>query len=291
MRAIGSPAFKEHVADATQAFFVDGRSRKDDCVIILSNPQFPKMVDHAAIKAEEARSLLGPRLGRAVCAPLITGKWGDRSYAVYPRLHGFSKNKYLKRAQIMSSERKIFDWLASVHKHTLSECDSRETHDRDFLLPLQKLSHDDSLSSHVRKCAATLENELLRGKTRALKCLQHGDFWFGNVLFHRGPVDLLSPIYKEFQVIDWGGSRHSGYPGMDALRFAMSAFGQGPVASRKVRSFARSIDLTDIDLSFSCFCALGSLSANLNEFPKNRFNDLASGICFFLMENNFLECE
>ena len=289
IRAIGSPAFKGRVADATQAFFVDGTSRDDDCVLILSNPQFPEMVDQAVTKAQDARSLLGPRLGGIVCTPIITGRWGGQSYAVYHRLEGFSTNKYLRRLQIISSERKIFEWLASVYQHTRSECVPGEEQDRDFLVPLRTLSSDEGLNSRVRECAATLEDELLRGKARALKCLQHGDFWFGNVLFYRGPVGVLSPAHKGFQVIDWAGSRLVGYPGIDALRFATSAFGQGAIASKKVKSFARSIDVRDVEFSLSCFCALGWLASNLNEFPKNRFNELASSIAGFLVGHGFLK--
>ncbi len=56
IRAIGSPAFKGRVADATQAFFVDGTSRDDDCVLILSNPQFPEMVVLDAEVSNSTRS-------------------------------------------------------------------------------------------------------------------------------------------------------------------------------------------------------------------------------------------
>lgn len=142
IRAIGSPAFKGSVADTTQAFFVDGRSREDNCVLILSNPQFPETVAQAVTKARDARSLLGPRLGGAVCTPIITGRWDDQSYAVYHCLEGFSTNKHLRRLQIISSERKVFEWLASAYQHTKSECVPGEEQDRNFLVPLRTLSSD-----------------------------------------------------------------------------------------------------------------------------------------------------
>jgi hypothetical protein len=289
VRPIGRPSFKGGVADATQAFFVDGASRRDDCVLILSNPQFPEMVDQAVTKAKDARVRLGPQLGEVVCTPLVNGRWEGRSYAVYSRLEGFSSNRYLRRLQVVSSERGIFDWLVNVFHHTREECAEREDRHQNFLKPLQTLSGDEDLSSLVRASTATLEGEVSHGRARAFKCLQHGDFWHGNVLFSRGPIAALSPIQKNFHVIDWAGSRLSGYPGIDALRFAISAFGQGSFASKKVRNFVRLVDLSDVEFSLSCFCALGWLASNLNEFPKDRFNKMASGIADFLVEHDFIK--
>lgn len=291
IRPLGSPSFKARVVDATQAFVVDGASRKDDCVLILSNPQFPEMVDQAVTKARDAQVQLGPQLGPVVCTPLITGRWGRQSYAVYSRLEGFSANKYLRRLQIISSEKRVFDWLANVFHYTSKECIQEEDKYQYFLKPLQTLSFDETLSGVVRDSATALECELAHGKARTFKCLQHGDFWFGNVLFSRGPVGVLSPVHRDFQVIDWGGSRLNGYPGIDALRFAISAFGQGTTASRKARIFVQSVGLSNVEFSLSCFGALGWLASNLNEFPKERFNKMASSIAIFLIEHQFLKHE
>ena len=288
IRPIGSLASKERVADATQVLLVDGKSKEDDCVLILSNPRFPDAVDQAVIKALDAQSSLGIPLGRAVCTPLLTGRWNGQSYAVYQRLEGFSKNKYFRRFQVLSSGPKILDWLSGVFQKTRIECFVGEERDRDFLMPLRALSCDESLDDLVRKSAASLEGQVCRGENRTFKCLEHGDFWHDNVMFFRAPFAALSPAYKDFQIIDWGGSRLNGYPGIDVLRFSTSAFGQGAAASKRIRLFCESVGMSRVEFSLSCFCALGWLASNLNQFPKNKFNDLASGLASFLQRHEFL---
>ncbi|MDP1702501.1 MAG: hypothetical protein Q8L53_16290 [Aestuariivirga sp.] len=290
-RPIESPSFKERVADATKAFLVDGTSRENGYVLIVSNPRFPDFVNQAVSRAFDAQSVLGSSLGRAVCTPLLTGAWGGQSYAVYKRLDGYSRNKYLRRIQILSSSERIFAWLSGVFDRTKTEYKGAMDQERDFFNPLRILSADKSLDDIVQKAAFALESRISRGEARTFSCLQHGDFWFGNILFYRSAASSLSPIRQKFQVIDWGGSRLNGYPGIDALRFSLSAFGQGRVASERFCSYCDIIGLSKVELSLSCVCSLGWLEANLNQFPKSRFNELASNVVRFLDRHEFLDAQ
>lgn len=288
LRLIGDPDLNGRVADATQAFMVDGYSRRDDVVLILSNPKFPDMVDQAVSNAVAAKAALGPVLGRTVCTPLATGRWGDRSYALYQRLEGFSGNGYLRGLQMLSAGPRIFDWLSAAYWVTRTECWAGKERERDFLVPLQRLAEDGDLDDMVRLSAARLEGLVRRDEVRTETCLQHGDFWFGNVMFYRAPIGALSQMYLEFQVIDWGGSRLRGYPGIDALRFALSGFGDGVLAAERVRLFTKSIGFSKAEFSVSCFCGLGWLAGHLNEFPKENFNGMARNLAGFLNRHGFL---
>jgi len=148
----------------------------------------------------------------------------------------------------------------------------------DFLIPLRTLAQDDSLSLEVRQAARTAEQKLLHKEIQPFKCLQHGDFWTGNILFTRGKIRPISPIYKQFQVIDWAGSRLDGYAGIDALTFVMSAFGQGKRSHRQINRFLENASMEKDEFSVSCLSALGWLARNLNKFPKDRFNGLATDV-------------
>lgn len=284
-RLIGRPALKEDVTDATQAFFIDGVSPEYSCVLLLSNPDAPDFVAEAASKASHARSVLGDGLGQRVCVPVLTGSWAKQSYSLYKRLDGYSQNKYLRRVQTLWSAGMVLEWLADVFGQTKHELTAKEN---GFLEPLHALSEDDSLAEHVQQAAIGLCSRVQSGELRTFKCLQHGDFWFGNVMFPRNLIGATAPLQKEFQIIDWAGSEISGYPAVDALRFSLSVFGHGEYASRKLQAYCRATDLTKAEFALHSVCAVGWLHANLNHFPKPRFNAMASNIVQFLSRHDFL---
>lgn len=286
---VGRPSFKGDVADGPRAFLIDGRSRQHDCAVILSNAEFPDFVDNAVRKAGEAKAVLGETLGQAVCMPILADRWNGQFYAVYQRLTRYSTNKYARRAQVLSSDKKIYRWLCDVFEATKNESMDEESRVQNFITPLNSLSADESLTDFIRRSASSLEQKLSDGELRAINCLQHGDFWFGNILFLRAAVSVFAPFQREFRVIDWAGCQPNGYPGMDALRFSLSAFGAGNAAAKRLHAFCGATGLGREEFSLSCLCALGWLGSNLDQFPKNRFNDLASNTADFLIRHGFLD--
>jgi hypothetical protein len=108
-------------------------------------------------------------------------------------------------------------------------------------------------------------------------------------LFCRSTVSALSPVRNEFQVIDWAGSRPDGFPGIDALRFSLSAFGQGRLASRWLGSYCAATGLTKPEFALHCVCAMGQLGTNLDQFPKQRFDALTASLLGFLERHDFLD--
>ncbi|EKE43165.1 hypothetical protein OCGS_2756 [Oceaniovalibus guishaninsula JLT2003] len=286
-RPIESGPFKDVVVDSTQAFFVDGVSRRKNYVMIVSNPIFPGFVDRAVGKSFEARSVLGPALGKAICTPLLAGAWNGRSYALYERLIGYSENRYLRRLQTLRSGGRVISWLAAVFRKTAVVSAGPDDRERRFLVPLRALSSDRNLDDTVRKAALAMESALDRGRLRTFSCLEHGDFWTENILFADGGNAVL-PVRRDFRVIDWGGSNPAGYPGIDALRFSLSAFGRGRLAADRLGLYCRLTGLTGEELGFSCLCALGRLSLNLDQFPKHRFDRLAAHTTGFLGRHGYV---
>jgi hypothetical protein len=191
------------LADTTTVLMIDGEHRHDDCVIILSPEAFPEAVRKVADQANKARTAVGQRLGERIHAPLICDNWEGRSFAVYRRLDPVSENRFMRRAQMLSCTPKIIDWLAEVMKASVVNTVSEGDLDQLLIQPLTALASDDELSFGLKSTAQRLCEMSSAGKTRVVTCLQHGDFWEGNIMFRRSLTSSFNPT---FRVIDWAGS-------------------------------------------------------------------------------------
>ena len=287
LRPLKKTSAKEQVADATAAYFIDGRRSDDDCVLIVSPPNFPLQVQQAVTRARAANARLGNGLGSRVCLPLLADQLHGRTYAVFPRLAGFSDSRFLRRAQTVRAAPSIIAWLAQTLDVTGLEHSSVSDVEACFLEPLSLLVSDEQIAPGVRESARASREMISAGRVRAVTCLQHGDFWTGNILFERSAVRALSPFMQEFRVIDWAGSKADGYPGIDAVRFLLSAFGPGRYSARTLRGYCERASLSPTDLAVSCLCALGQLGSQLNQFPKERFVVLVARVHDFLHNSQF----
>jgi hypothetical protein len=283
------PTNGPRVADGTLAFYIDGTSQKDDCVLIVSAAEFPDSVDESASAARRAHALLRDGREQIVCVPVLADRWEGRSFALYSRLEGFSRNRYVRLAQKRRVARAILKWLNGVLADTAVDWGETADVEQRFLTPLENLVRDDDIPPKLRALARMSLCAVQEGRVRTMTCLQHGDFWSGNVMFKRSAVAGLAPFLQRFQVIDWGSSRTDGYPGIDLVRFLLPTFGSGLHASRFIEHYCRGAGLTATDLSVSCLTSLGRLSAELNEFPKPGFIAMMEGVGNLLDRSGALE--
>ena len=90
-------------------------------------------------------------------------------------------------------------------------------------------------------------------------------------------------------MIDWAGCLSVGYPGVDALRFSLSASRNDSRSARWLDSYCAMTGLSRTEFSFHCMSGIGHLGADLNNFPKERFNLLAENVVKYLMRCGFLK--
>lgn len=289
LRPLKKTSAKARVADATAAYYVDGRRSDDDCVLIVSPPDFPLQVREAVTRARAASASLGNGPGSRVCLPLLDDHWHGRTYAVFPRLEGFSDGRFLRRAQTVWAAPSVIGWLTQTLDATAVERSSGSDVESGFLEPLELLVSDEQIAPSVRSSALASREFILAGRARTVTCLEHGDFWTGNILFERSAIPALSPFVQDFRVIDWAGSKANGYPGIDAVRFLLSAFGPGRYSVGALRGYCERASLSPGDLAVSCLSALGQLGSQLNQFPKERYIVLVTRVHDFLQKGGFTE--
>lgn len=282
LRSLIKPTTEARVADATNTYYIDGLTRSDDCVLLVSPPDFPDIVGASAKAALAARALLDGDLGTRVCAPILVDHWQGQSFAIYPRLHAFSQNRMLLHGQKRRAAAAILRWLSDVIEATAVEQTLAAEIEARFVRPLQQLIHDNDIPAAVRASARLSLAAVEAGRVRTFTCLQHGDFWFGNIMFDRSSVPGIAPFVQRFKVIDWGSSRTDGYPGIDLVRFLLSAFGPGAHSVHCLERQCNSARSSLADMAVACLCALGRLGIELDEFPKRNFVGMVGEIHGFL---------
>ena len=276
------------LADATSAYQINGMTKGDDCIIIVSPPEFPDAVAENTSGSAVARSMLGAVLGEMIGMPLLTDRWHGRSYALFPRLTGFSENPVVLQAQKLWATPTIMSWLQDSFRQTAIERGTKDI-EHSFLAPLSVLSGDDDIPPKIRDAARAAEHAVSGGQVKLVTCLAHNDFWLGNIMFERTTIPGMAPFRRQFRVIDWAGCSIDGYPGFDAIRYLLSAYSRNSRRDRWFNAYCDATNLSRTDIATGCLCALGRIGGNLNQFPKAQFVELSQAFHDFLEWNGSLE--
>ena len=265
------------VDDSPGIFRVDGFRPEDDSIIIISNDQFPNFVSEAVEKAKAAAKNLEHRLRNHVLSPTITGHCGLHSYAFWPRHMAISDNRILKRFQILTVYQRTFQWLCDVAKTTQASVEPGEELTRQYTDPLTFLINQEYVPDAIKGIASDTLAALEDNSFHPVSILQHGDFWYGNILLEKSwPFPLNSP--RSFFIIDWGGANIHGYPYVDQLRYLMSVGKRDKAIAHYLNLYSNRSDLSIEDiLSYVCTYA-GYLGMNRNEFPLDRYLKLIDSL-------------
>lgn len=278
VRWIERPVIKQFVADTTLMFFVDGRSRAEDIVLTISNPQYPDQVSRAVERSFEVADRLSRPTREHVLQPLSHGTYGKQSYAAYQRLCSLSSSRAVRYLQKKSHLHAVVDWLADLANETKKTPDSNGP----FIAEIEAVAENTHLSAHVRQLASACLTRTQDRRAYPWTCVEHGDFWCGNILFEMSAVPWLGPIRGNFYVIDWGGSELKGYPGLDVVRYAMSLSDNQLLTGEILAQFRRGTGLLAEEMAASCLASLGRIGRNRGEFPLERYAELCERVCVTL---------
>lgn len=281
------PGFKDAVADASCIFFIDGKDRKNDITLILSNKDFPETVRNACELATSVHQRLDANERRHVLVPLLEGVFDGQSYAVFPRLESFSKNKALRFAQKRFLQPKIADWLAALAVQTTTYCNDSDEVQRAFVEPFEYLADEIKLPNAIRKFSETYLSTDIGTRFQLFTTVHHGDFWSGNILSTRGILPGFGFLTGDFRIIDWGTARLDGFPCIDIIRFANSSNRNTKAAGQIVQNYADAIDISYEEVALYAMASLGRLGLDIGQFPKPRFLAMTEWVFDFLSENDF----
>lgn len=271
-RLIGLPTGKKALLDSTLAFYVDGKHRTDDVVLLVSNASFPDVVHADVARAREIAARVSDPVRVHISAPVSEGKLGTQTYAAFSRLSPLSDFRLVKRLQKHKAARKVLPWIVELAKETKEHRDAPPDFERYFIHPLVALCDDDALSDNVRNRADEYLGVVRNREANLFTVVQHGDFWIGNVFFARRAFPNINPALGDFSVIDWRGARLDGYPCSDWLRFCSSLFkSRSAQTAELISAYKNALEISDLEFQVYCFLALGRLGGELDQFPKERY--------------------
>lgn len=279
---IPRPQGKETTRDATLAIYVDGHSRKDDIVVLISNPDFPDAVADDMACAKTASDVVEGEISQHIIRPVSAGNLNGQTYGAFPRLYPMSDNRLLRVFQKRAFAADVIDWLVAFAAQTKNNGSNLPYIDA-FSRPLELLSEDSEAPARVRSATRLSAEFISREQPELFTTAQHGDFGIWNILFGKKPARNWNPVLGQFQIIDWRGMRQDGYPCADLVTFCSSLYRRGASGpSAHIERYIKGLSIPRTEMYLYCLLRLGQIRANLDQFPKPQFYALCEGTLEFL---------
>ena len=267
---LANPKGKNAVADATIKALVpvpDGVG-----FMIISGDGNRELVQRGVENIMKARSLVGESCAAAILPPILSGRIDGRSYAVWKRHKPLPSGRGNKLIMRWMFAPRILNWAHELCADSLKPALDDKSQ---FQEPLEAVIRDAAFPPAMRRYAENALNRI--GDLRLMQCIQHGDFWEGNVLRStRGDSELF--------VIDWAGANVTGYPVMDITRMLMSLGCSKRARDYNYSRLCSTLSCDRCDLVAYALAATGYLGANLEHFPIERYYALSERVFNYLMQ-------
>lgn len=263
------------LADATRKFLCPA-PQGGDGFLLLSSFGNPKLVARSVANIEAIRAALPAPLAGPVLAPVAAGEIASLTYAVWPRKQTLHKNRFVAAYQKWRLTPALYDWLFGLCRESLvAPADDAELA-AGFVAPLEFMAAHPGQSEAIRAAARVSLDRLAAGAWRPRHCIQHSDFWVGNIVLPSAAERRQGA--PDFFVVDWAGARLNGYPLIDLVRFMQSVRAAAPRRARERRRYLEALDCDGADMTGYILAALGALGANLEYFPEDRYLALSASV-------------
>jgi hypothetical protein len=230
-------------------------------IIHLAVADFPTSVAEDANRTRLAAEYLGAELGDRVLQPGFAGDWKGKSYTVTPFAHSLSQNRLARWYQKARLNPHVYDWLLSVTQRAQP---ADAGFDQEFRHSLEAVAAETKLSSSVRNAASNSLASVQNGQLKPRPIFMHGDFWLGNILLGDN-ADC-----SDFKIIDWGGSRHAGFPVFDLITYGYSVRAKPATVKKQLALHAAALGCQIQDSTAYLLAAVGQNLREPSRFPPSR---------------------
>lgn len=263
------------LADATRKFLCP-IPQGGDGFLLLSSFGNPKLVARGVRNIESIRAVLPADLAAPVLTPAAAGEIASLTYAVWPRKQTLHRNRFVAAYQKWRLMPALYDWLFGLCRESLvAPADDGELAEG-FVAPLEFMAAHSGQTEAIRAAARVSLDRLAAGAWRPRHCIQHSDFWVGNIILPSAAERRQGA--PRFFVVDWAGARLKGYPLIDLVRFMQSVRARAPRRERESRRYLEALGCDRADTTGYILAALGALGANLEYFPEDRYLALSASV-------------
>lgn len=263
--------FKDEISDATQKFSVQ-TSSGTEFFLIISGHGNPLLMNRAVENIQSARVNVSAGVAKHILQPVATGADELLSYAVWPAKKPFPSKGRLNRIFARTRFAKpVLEWNKNLTCETLTDADISVTQAN-----LQAIHGDEALPERMREDTLRAEQRMQAGTWQPKNCIQHGDFWSGNILLPTGPQDA------SFYIIDWAGMQGDGYPFLDLARMLMSLRCRYRISADHIDDLGNRVNCDRSDVISYTLSGLGHVRRNLEYFPLDRYRYMAVKVYEFI---------
>ena len=265
---VADDAFKEELPDATAKFYVPRPNGKQG-FLILSGPGNPALLSRAVDNIHHAIERTGGSVALPILPPCQVGEVAGRSFAVWSEKlvveDAGRVGMYVMRRRFGHA---VCEWINAFAAESAVPADPAVVR-RD----LGAIEADEGVSQALRDAAIRARQRLDEGAWAPTSCLQHNDFWLGNLVLPKNPWEA------RFYVVDWAGMVRDGYPFFDLLRMLLSLGVTRRERDRLVDALASRLGCDgEEDVSSHIVAALGRVRRDLEHFPVERFRPMADTV-------------
>ena len=263
--------FKNEVPDATRKFRVQTPSGAE-FFLIVSGSGNPRLMDRAVANIRSVRANVSAEVASHILQPVAAGVDGSMSYAVWQAKKPFPLKGRLERFFAHSRYAgPVLNWSKNLTCETLKDSDLSTS-----IGNLQAIYNEEAFPELMRDDALKAEQRARAGTWQPKHCIQHGDFWSGNILL---PTERREP---SFYIIDWAGMQFNGYPFLDLARMLMSMRCRSRVCSHHIEDLRNRTKCDQLDTISYTLSGLGDIRKNLEYFPLERYQSMAIKVYNFM---------
>lgn len=274
IKPIHDADFKNEVPDATRKFSVQTASAAK-FFLIISGLGNPLLVKRAAENIQSVRANVSSEVARHILQPVMIGTDGTLSYAVWSAKKPFpSKGRLEKFFARYRYAKPVLNWSKDLIRETLKDGDISV-----FVGNLRRIYDEEAFPQTMREDALKAEQRALTGTWQPKHCVQHGDFWSGNILLPTGQRE------PSFYIIDWAGMQSNGYPFLDLARMLMSMHCGSRLCTHHIKELRNYANCDHQDVISYTLSGLGHIGRNLEHFPLSRYQSMAIHVYNFMKLN------
>jgi len=267
---------QKSVVDDTTKVLILNENKEAIAVLICAYIKFGDLPKKAVLNSSEIKLKLNGEVSDVVISPLCYGEKAGVYYSLWQYYSPFSSNKAIKYIQKNKLKSQIFSWLLSASEQSKVKASEEEVREK-FIKPLELLYENNSIRAEIKHEIGGQIKKIKNKKWQPFFCIEHNDFWLGNILINKKNSYGIS-------VIDWAGANSKGFAIYDLIRISLSMKVSNAFFLNQLSLICEVLECDIENSKGYLLSSFANLAMNLGDFPEERFVCLLDASCEYLFK-------